>query len=144
MQIVVDGRVVKPGDTLGYKGMMFSDVPNMACVFGYTNASWTLKADLTCEYVCRLLNHMKRTGTDTVVPVAPDVPVEERPWLDFSSGYVQRALELFPKQGSAAPWMLHQNYALDMLALRFGKLEDGTLTFSKSHDVAREPVLAAA
>ena len=145
MEMSVDGRMVHPGETLGYKGMMFSDVPNMAAVFGYTNASWTLKADLTSEYVCRLLNHMRRTRTDTVTPVGPSTPVEEQPWLDFSSGYVQRSLGLFPKQGDAAPWKLHQNYALDMMALRFGKLEDGALTFSKSDGAAvQAPVLQAA
>ena len=131
MAIEVDGRVVNPADTLGYKGMMFSGVPNMVVTFGYTNASWTLKADLTSEYVCRLINHMDAKGYAYATPVRPEGEIKEHPWLDFSSGYVQRAMAAFPKQGPVAPWRLHQNYARDMMALRFGKLEDGALKFSK-------------
>jgi monooxygenase len=130
LAISVDGRAVDPGKTLSYKGMMYEDVPNLASAFGYTNASWTLKCDLTCEYVCRLLNHMRRTGLRQVTPHNDDPAIERQPWLDFSSGYVQRAMEKFPKQGSKAPWKLHQNYALDLMSLRYAKLEDGVLTFS--------------
>lgn len=129
-EVVVDGRTVRWADTMSYKGMMYSDVPNFASVFGYTNASWTLKADLTSEYVCRLLNHMKASGADYVV--APrDPTVGELPWLDFNSGYVQRAMDEFPRQGDRKPWRLYQNYLLDMLTLRYSKLEDGTLQFRK-------------
>lgn len=141
----VDGRAVDPAQTLSYKGMMYEGVPNLASSFGYTNASWTLKCDLTCEYVTRLLNHMKATGTRQVTPVNTDPDIERLPWLDFSSGYVQRAMAKFPKQGSKAPWKLHQNYALDLMNLRFAKLEDGVLRFS--NPVARrnaEPVKEAA
>ena len=130
LKLSVDGRTIDPGKTLSYKGMMYSDVPNLASAFGYTNASWTLKCDLTCEYVCRLLNHMKKTGERQVTPRNNDPEIGEVPWLDFSSGYVQRAMASFPKQGTKAPWKLHQNYALDLMNLRFTKIEDGVLAFS--------------
>jgi cation diffusion facilitator CzcD-associated flavoprotein CzcO len=130
LALTVDGRAIDPGATLSYKGMMYEGVPNLASAFGYTNASWTLKCDLTCEYVCRLLNHMARTGLRQVTPRNDDPDIERQPWLDFSSGYVQRAMEKFPKQGSKAPWRLHQNYALDLMSLRYAKLDDGTLEFS--------------
>jgi len=130
LAITVDGRAVDPGQTLSYKGMMYEDVPNLASAFGYTNASWTLKCDLTCDYVCRLLNHMQRTGLRQATPHNDDPSIERQPWLDFSSGYVTRAMERFPKQGSKAPWKLHQNYAMDLMGLRYAKLEDGVLAFS--------------
>jgi monooxygenase len=132
MEVVVDGRKVALNETTSYKGMMFSDVPNLASTFGYTNASWTLKADLTAEYVCRLLNHMDRTGARICTPRLPQVELEIEPWLDFSSGYVQRALTILPKQGAKTPWKVHQNYALDLVALRYGKVDDGTMEFSKA------------
>jgi len=131
MQVVVDGAVQDLSRAMSYKGMMFSDVPNLASAFGYTNASWTLKADLTSEYICRLLNHMTRTGTDSCTPRITDPDMETAPWLDFSSGYVQRAMEKFPKQGSKAPWKVHQNYALDLMTLRLGKVEDGVMEFGR-------------
>lgn len=125
----VDGTPVDPAKTLSYKGMMFSGVPNLASSFGYTNASWTLKCDLTCAYVCRLLEHMDRHGHRQCTP-RHDEHVSEQPWIDFSSGYVQRALDRLPRQGSKAPWRLHQNYALDLLALRFGRVDDGVMAFA--------------
>jgi hypothetical protein len=127
--VVVDGQTVDASKTLSYKGMMYEGVPNMASAFGYTNASWTLKCDLTCEYVCRVLNHMKAKGVDQVTPVNNDPTVTFEPWLDFSSGYVQRAMARFPKQGNKTPWKLNQNYALDLMSLRYAKLEDGVLQF---------------
>ena len=130
VEVTVDGRKVEAGRTLGYKGMMYEGVPNLATAFGYTNASWTLKCDLTCEYVCRLLNHMKRTGLRQATPVNAGSEVGSAPWLDFSSGYVQRAMASWPKQGAKAPWKLHQNYVMDLMSLRYAKLEDGTLQFS--------------
>ena len=130
LALSVDGRAVDPATTLAYKGMMYEGVPNLATVFGYTNASWTLKADLTCEYVCRVLNQMTRTGLRQVTPRNDDPDIERQPWLDFSSGYVQRAMASFPKQGSKAPWRLHQNYAMDLMSLRYAKLADGALEFS--------------
>jgi cation diffusion facilitator CzcD-associated flavoprotein CzcO len=136
MAVEVDGRPIDVGATLSYKGMMYSDVPNMASAFGYTNASWTLKADLTCEYVCRLLNHMRANGIAYCTPRrSPDVA--EEPFLDFSSGYVQRALAILPKQGSRAPWKLYQNYFLDLLALRFGSFKDGAMEFTKAGEARR-------
>jgi cation diffusion facilitator CzcD-associated flavoprotein CzcO len=142
MAVEVDGRPIDFGRTLTYKGMMYRDVPNLASSFGYTNASWTLKADLTCEYVCRLLNHMDRVGQRQVMPRLKDGSIEEVSWLDFSSGYVQRAIAKLPKQGSKAPWKLHQNYALDILDLRYGTLNDEALEFSnpKPKAGARPPV----
>jgi len=130
VQITVDGERVDPARTLSYKGMMYSGVPNLASSFGYTNASWTLKCDLTCEYVCRLLNHMQKRGLRQCTPRNSDASITAQPWIDFSSGYVQRSLHKFPKQGSRAPWKLHQNYARDILLLRFGRLEDGVMEFS--------------
>jgi cation diffusion facilitator CzcD-associated flavoprotein CzcO len=129
IEISVDGRRIEAAQTLSYKGMMYEGVPNLASAFGYTNASWTLKCDLTCEYVCRLLNHMKKTGQRQAMPVNEDPSVTLEPWLDFTSGYVQRAMAKFPKQGSKPPWRLHQNYAMDLLSLRYAKLEDGVLRF---------------
>jgi cation diffusion facilitator CzcD-associated flavoprotein CzcO len=130
LQIAVDGKPVELSKTMNYKGMMYSDVPNLASSFGYTNASWTLKCDLTCGYVCRLLNHMDKTGLRQCTPRLTDPTVTEEPWLDFTSGYVQRAIDKFPKQGSKAPWKLYQNYALDIMALKFGSIEDGAMEFS--------------
>ena len=130
VQLSVDGRSIDPSKELTYKGMMLSDVPNAAFAFGYTNASWTLKADLTSEFVCRTLNYMDRRGVKIATPVRSDPEMAEEPYLDFSSGYVQRALEILPKQGAAAPWKLNQNYALDLMTLRFGKIDDGTMRFS--------------
>ncbi|MFZ5669507.1 MAG: flavin-containing monooxygenase [Pseudomonadota bacterium] len=130
LEISVDGQVVEAARTMSYKGMMYSDVPNMASSFGYTNASWTLKCDLTCEYVTRLLNHMKRAGLRQATPRLKDSEVTPEPWLDFSSGYVQRSIGRFPRQGSRAPWKLHQNYARDLMALRFGTLTDEAMEIS--------------
>ena len=132
LQLSIDGEPVELAKALTYKGMMYQDVPNLAFSFGYTNASWTLKADLTCEYVCRLLNRMKRLGAHQMTPRLTDASIVAEPWLDFSSGYVQRSLAKFPKQGSKAPWKLHQNYARDLVALRYGKIDDGAMTFTKA------------
>ena len=129
LELTVDGRRIEPAKTMTYKAMMLCDVPNLVCTFGYTNASWTLKADLTSEYVCRLLRHMSDTGARKATPRHADASVEERPFLDFSSGYVQRGLSSFPKQGSKRPWKLDQNYVLDLLNLRFGDVNDGTIEF---------------
>jgi monooxygenase len=129
--LVVDGKPVEPAKTMIYKGMMYSDVPNLASVFGYTNASWTLKADLVCEYVCRLLNHMDRHGFRQATPRNDDPTLTEEPWVNFSSGYIQRALPHQPKQGSKRPWKLYQNYVLDLLTLRHGSVRDRAMVFSK-------------
>jgi cation diffusion facilitator CzcD-associated flavoprotein CzcO len=129
MQVSVDGQPVNLSQTMTYKGMMFSGVPNLASAFGYTNASWTLKCDLTCDYVCRLLNYMETRRATMCMP-RRDPGVDEAPWLNLTSGYIQRADAILPRQGTKAPWKLYQNYALDMLTLRYGKIGDGTLEFS--------------
>lgn len=128
MSLTVDGQVYQPNQLMAYKGMMFGDVPNFALAFGYTNASWTLKTDLTAGYVCRLLRYMDRHGYSIVVPRQQD-DVQPEPLLSFSSGYVQRAQEMLPKQGSRRPWRVFQNYLQDMLTIRFGRLADGVLHF---------------
>ena len=130
VQFGLDGERVDPSKALFYKGMMYSGIPNLAAVIGYTNASWTLKADITCEYVCRLLNHMRRHGYAVATP-RRDASVEEEPFTNLSSGYFQRALDTLPKYGSRTPWKLHRNYVLDMAAFRFGKVSDGTMEFTK-------------
>ncbi|MFC4453664.1 NAD(P)/FAD-dependent oxidoreductase [Deinococcus sonorensis] len=125
----VDGQPLEVPRTMVYKGMMLSGVPNFAYAFGYTNSSWTLKAELTADYVCRLLNHMDRRGYTAVVPVA-DPSVEERPLLDFTSGYVTRSMAALPKQGSKQPWQVYQNYLLDKYTLQVAPMDDGTLKFT--------------
>ncbi|WP_425249109.1 flavin-containing monooxygenase [Bradyrhizobium brasilense] len=143
LEINVDGARVDLSKTMNYKGLMYSGVPNLAAAFGYTNASWTLKCDLTCEYVCRMLNHMKANGYAQVTPRRNDPDVAELPWVDFSSGYIQRAAARFPKQGSRRPWRLYQNYALDIVTLRFGSLKDEAIEFlpasRASADAASNP-----
>ncbi len=132
LEMAVDGRDITLAETMSYKGMMLSGVPNFAFAVGYTNASWTLKCDLTCEYVCRLINHMDERGFRQCTPHNHDPGVSERPFIDFSSGYVLRSIDKFPKQGSKAPWRLHQNYPLDILNLRFGSIEDSAMEFSNT------------
>ena len=106
-----------------------SDVPNLALAFGYTNASWTLKADLTAGYVCRLLRYMDRHGYAVAMP-RRDPSVLPQPFLTFTSGYVRRALAILPKQGSQRPWAVYQNYLLDLFNLRYGRIADGVMQFS--------------
>jgi cation diffusion facilitator CzcD-associated flavoprotein CzcO len=122
MPVTVDGKLFEPAKHMTYKGMMFSDVPNFAISFGYTNASWTLKADLTANYMTRLLNAMRKRGVRQVTPRLKE-PVEEMPFLDFTSGYVQRAAAHLPRQGTRKPWRVHQNYTLDVMALKFGGID---------------------
>ena len=128
MELSVDGEPVDIPGKMTYKGMMLSGVPNMAFTVGYTNASWTLKADLTSEYVCRLLRHMDAHGYRRCLPEV-DPSVTEQPLLDFTSGYVQRSLDEFPKQGSKEPWKLRQNYVFDIRTIRRGEIEDGAMRF---------------
>jgi cation diffusion facilitator CzcD-associated flavoprotein CzcO len=126
----VDGRAVEPGAALGYRGLMYEGVPNLATCFGYTNASWTLRSDLTALYVCRLLAHMRRTGLRQATPRNRDPNMPRRPWLDFTSGYVRRALDRLPKQGDRGPWRNHQSFFRDWLGLRLAPLSDGALAFT--------------
>ncbi len=130
VQMAVDGEEVEIPQRMAYKAMMLSDVPNMAFTVGYTNASWTLKADLTAEYVCRLLRHMDEHGYEVATPELRDATVTEQPFLDFNAGYVLRSLHLFPKQGSKPPWQLRQNYPRDIKTLRHDPIDDGTMVFS--------------
>jgi monooxygenase len=147
IRISVDDVVVEPGRELAYKGLMLSNVPNCAVCLGYTNASWTLRADLSSAYVCRLINHMERFGYKQCVPRRDDSLVRPQPLLGLNSGYVQRGVDLFPKQGSKAPWVLHQNYLLDLLAMKFRAVDDGTMVFSKAGNAivpGAAPMLRAA
>ena len=141
-EVTVDGRKIDFGKTFTYKGLMFSGVPNLASVFGYTNASWTLRADLICEYVCRLLNKIEEKGVDIALPKPADPNMQPEPWLDFSSGYVQRAVTMLPKQGAKAPWRQNQNYFADIKEMRKAPIEDEALEFSKAK--AAKPALARA
>lgn len=129
MALNMDGEAVRMPEKMGYKGMMFEDIPNFAVTFGYTNASWTLKADLVCEYVCRLLKYMDKEGFRYCMPVNTDESIGKLSFIDLESGYIQRVADKLPKQGDRAPWRLYQNYALDMLKLRFGTVTDGVMHF---------------
>jgi cation diffusion facilitator CzcD-associated flavoprotein CzcO len=132
IQLTVDGRPVEPAETFVYRGMMLSGVPNLAWCIGYTNNSWTLRSDLTSQYVCRLLNHLTATGTRSCVPeVGPaeyDAPA--RPVVDLSSGYIRRAAGILPRQGTQGPWRLRQNYPRDLVTLHFTRVDDGVMQFS--------------
>jgi cation diffusion facilitator CzcD-associated flavoprotein CzcO len=131
VQLTVDGRDVELPETMAYRSLMLSGVPNFALTIGYTNASWTLKADLTSEYVCRLLRYMDRRGYDVCVPVQDDPEVAERPLLDFAAGYILRSMHEFPKSGSRPPWRLGMSYLNDVITLRHGRINDGVLRFSR-------------
>jgi monooxygenase len=136
MQILIDGKEKQISDTVGYKGMMFSGVPNMCLALGYTNASFTLKTDLVADYICRLLKHMDAHGYRVATPRAPDPSVETEPFIDLKSGYVLRSLDQLPKQAATRPWRLHQNYAQDIRLLRKGPIDDEI-------DFSRGPLSAA-
>jgi len=127
--LVVDGREVDLSKSLSYKGMLYSDVPNLASSLGYTNASWTLRADLVAEHVCRLLSYMRRHGYAQCTPRRLDSSVAEEPVLNLKSGYIKRALPRMPKQGSRAPWRFNQNYVKDLLSLRLGRVNNAALEF---------------
>jgi monooxygenase len=141
MSLAVDGDTVDLSETVGYKGMMFSGVPNLAITLGYTNASWTLKGDLCAEYVCRLLNHMDAHGYRRVTPLEPDASQPRHPFIDLRSGYVLRSLDKLPKQGDRPPWRMYQNYPRDIAMMRRGPLEDEAIEFSRAG--AAEPSVAA-
>ena len=140
VQLVVDGVPVDFGKEFTYKGMMYSNIPNLASAMGYTNASWTLKCELTCAYVCRLLNYMDAHGYTQCTPRLHDPSVTPEPLLNFTSGYVLRASNRLPHQGSKRPWKLYQNYLLDLLTLRFGRLRDNAMEFAGRR---REPAPTA-
>lgn len=132
IELTVDGDRIDVSDTVGYKGMMLSGVPNLALSLGYTNASWTLKSDLVAHYVCRVLNHMEAHGYEACTPQRPGPSVETEPFIDLQAGYVLRSIEQMPKQGSRAPWRLHQDYVRDTLLLKRGKLEGEGIEFSRA------------
>jgi len=136
MTMAVDGRDVDFSETVGYKGAMFSGVPNFAMTFGYTNASWTLKADLIASFFCRLINYMDERGLTRAVPLAPDPALPRAPFLDLTSGYVKRALDGLPKQGPHQPWRLYQNYPRDVAMLRLGAIDDGAIELSRNGTAA--------
>ena len=147
IDLTVDGREIELNETMAYKAIMLADVPNFAFAIGYTNASWTLKADLTAEYVCRLLNHMDAHGKRIATPHNDDPSVTEEPFMDFQAGYVLRSLHLFPQQGSREPWKLRQSYPHDLLKLRFGAIDDEGMRFRnppmRSEESAPVPARAA-
>ncbi len=124
IELSVDGTEIDPGELVAYKGMMFCGVPNLALALGYTNASWTLKADLVAEYICRLLRHMDAIGATVCTPQRPDSSLATEPILDLKSGYVLRSLPSLPRQGASPPWRLHQNYFRDLRLLRRGPVDD--------------------
>jgi monooxygenase len=140
MSLTVDGEAVDLSQAVGYKGMMFSGIPNLAVTLGYTNASWTLKGDLCAEYVCRLVNHMNARGYRRVMPKAPDASQPRHPFIDLRSGYVLRSIDQLPKQGDRPPWRMYQNYPRDIRMMRHGPLEDEAIEFSRAP--AREPAPA--
>lgn len=137
MQLLGGATLLRNGEpidlpkTMTYKGLMFSGVPNAAVTFGYTNASWTLKADLVSEFVCRVLNYMDEKGFDKVEAQHPGAAVKEEPFMDFSPGYFRRAMDSLPRSGSEAPWRLKQNYLLDLRLIRYGRVDEKSLKFSK-------------
>jgi len=136
-RICVDGQPVQPAHALSYKGMMLAGLPNFAMAMGYTNASWTLKAELIARQVCRVLNHLREHRLDVCMPVLEGDPGATRPALDLQSGYIQRAAGALPLQGSRKPWRIHQNYLRDLLSLKFAPLRDGALRFGRQGETVR-------
>ena len=132
IDLIVDSQSVDVSEVMTYKGMMLEDVPNAAIVMGYTNASYTLKADLTSTFVCRLLNYMRRHDYTACCPRNHEETIEREPIINFTSGYIQRAIHKLPKQGSRSPWRLYQNYFLDLVTLGYGSIADSTMEFSSS------------
>ena len=131
IKIKIDNKTIDPSKLVSYKGMMLQDIPNATVVFGYTNASWTLKIDLVCEYFCRILNHMDKNELNSFVPKINDENLEIEPSIGLNSGYVKRAQKFLPKQGKKYPWKLNQNYIKDMFSFKFKKIEDEYIYFKK-------------
>ncbi|WP_132118294.1 flavin-containing monooxygenase [Actinocrispum wychmicini] len=141
IQVTVDDQPVKLPETMAYKGMMLSDIPNFVFTIGYTNASWTLKADLVSEYFVRILRHLDAHGYDEFVPTNNDPTVTDQPLMDFQAGYVLRAIHDFPRAGSRAPWRLGMSYANDVVNLRYGRVDDGVMRFSRRPAVVSSPAV---
>jgi cation diffusion facilitator CzcD-associated flavoprotein CzcO len=137
IELVVDGLPVSLADSLAYKSAMLSDVPNFAFAFGYTNASWTLKLDVLWDYVCRVIALMEQRGDRIAVAVNEDPTMPRRPLLDFTAGYVQRAVAQWPKQGTG-PWSVEMSYQADARRLRDGSIDDGVLRFSPTSEKRRQ------
>jgi cation diffusion facilitator CzcD-associated flavoprotein CzcO len=136
VQLIVDGTPIHPGREFIYKGTMLSNIPNFAFCIGYTNAAWTLRADLASTYVCRVLNHMDQHGYRACKPACDTASLEAKPLLGLTSGYVMRAAADLPKSSTSAPWLIRQNYVRDMLTMKLARLEDGILRFSKAMPIA--------
>lgn len=131
IKMYVDGETRAFSDTFVYKGFMFSGMPNFAALFGYTNASWTLKTDLACRYFCRLVKMMEEKGSDIIVPDYGSQAPEPHPVIDLKSGYVNRGIDMFPRQGGSRPWRNHQSYFMDYMDMKMAKLDDGVMQFRK-------------
>ncbi len=144
MQLTVDGKPFNAPQAMNYKGLMFENLPNLAMMFGYTNASWTLKSDISSEYVCRLLKYMDKKGLRQATPRNNDSSVTQEDFVAMRSGYIQRAAGKLPKQGSKAPWKVYMNYALDLAALRYKSVDDGIMEFSNPAHAANRSKVAVA
>ncbi|WP_167104329.1 NAD(P)/FAD-dependent oxidoreductase [Mycobacterium sp. DL592] len=144
IQLTVDGHAVDLHESLAYKSFMLSGLPNFAFAIGYTNSSWTLKVDLVCEHLCRMLAYMDQHGYASVVPVVDDPTIERRPLLDFSAGYILRSLETFPQQGTSGPWSVAMDYKSDYERLRKGPVDNAALRFSTLTPAAAKPDFASA
>jgi len=129
VKMQIDGADIDPAQHFTYNGFMLSDVPNFANVFGYVNASWTLRADLIAQYMCRLFNHMQAKGHKSAIPRAPE-GMEKRLWVDFEAGYIQRSIDIMPKQGDRDPWQNIQNYKRDRTLIGKAVIDDGVMEFS--------------
>lgn len=140
-QATIDGKAVQPSDSMVYRGVMLRDIPNMAMIFGYTNSSWTLKADIACEYICRLLNHMDKIGAHQVIPRDHENCASDKPMMDMQSGYLTRSASQMPKQGTQAPWQVLNDYVRDLPLLRYGRVDDKSLEFIGKHKHKRPSIL---
>lgn len=140
IEVLVDNVPYEFSEKMIYRGVLFQDLPNLGMIFGYTNASWTLKADLVSEYICRVINQLDKSKTTYAVP-RDSHQTPRIPFMDMTSGYIQRALNKAPQQGSKLPWRLYQNYLKDMLMLRYGKLNDGVLEFGKKDEKAHSELI---
>ena len=138
-RLTVDGEPVDLARRVTYRGLMFNGVPNLVLTMGYTNASWTLRAELVARHACRILNHLRRRGADLCVPVYEEAEPATRLAIDLTSGYVRRAAAVLPRQGERAPWRLEQDYLREWLALRWSRLEDGALRFARAGEWAAVP-----
>ena len=132
IEATLDGVPIRPAEHMVYRGMMLSDVPNLVVIFGYSNASWTLKADLTADFLCRLVNRAQAKGTEVVIPVLEGQEVGNRPLVSLPSGYLKRADGMMPKTSADRPWKNHENYVADRMSIRYGRIEDGVLRFSRT------------